>query len=77
MAVGEDTIMTRLVGRYLLVTKVIAILCLVCIYMATGKNILTSINGLVVEFIVAIDEARVRFTVDAKQFLFRIFFFWR
>ena len=30
----------------------------------------TSIIGLVVEFIVAIDEARVRFTDDAQQFLF-------
>ncbi|KUM63987.1 hypothetical protein ACN42_g3107 [Penicillium freii] len=30
----------------------------------------TSIIGLVVEFVVAIDEARVRFTDDAQQFLF-------
>ena len=34
---------------------------------------IVSINGLVVEFIVAIDEARVRFTVDANQLFFRIF----
>lgn len=32
-----------------------------------------SIIGLVVEFIVAIDEARVRFTDDAQQFLFLCF----
>ena len=30
----------------------------------------TSIIGLVVEFIVAIDEARVRFTDDARMFFF-------
>ena len=30
----------------------------------------TSIIGLVVEFVVAIDEARVRFTDDALQFAF-------
>lgn len=35
----------------------------------------TSIIGLVVEFIVAIDEARVRFTDDALAF-FSFFFFW-
>ncbi|KAJ6138325.1 hypothetical protein N7471_004811 [Penicillium samsonianum] len=29
-----------------------------------------SIIGLVVEFVVAIDEARVRFTDDAQQFIF-------
>ncbi|KAJ5507590.1 hypothetical protein N7527_009733 [Penicillium freii] len=33
-------------------------------------NHTTSIIGLVVEFVVAIDEARVRFTDDAQQFLF-------
>ncbi|KOS46611.1 hypothetical protein ACN38_g2389 [Penicillium nordicum] len=32
-----------------------------------------SIIGLVVEFVVAIDEARVRFTDDAQQFLFDLF----
>ena len=31
---------------------------------------MNSIIGLVVEFIVAIDEARVRFTDDAFEFLF-------
>ena len=30
----------------------------------------TSIIGLVVEFVVAIDEARVRFTDDAQHFFF-------
>ncbi|KAJ5814557.1 hypothetical protein N7474_006334 [Penicillium riverlandense] len=34
-----------------------------------------SIIGLVVEFVVAIDEARVRFTDDALFFLFLRFFF--
>ncbi|KAJ5944222.1 hypothetical protein N7516_004390 [Penicillium verrucosum] len=34
----------------------------------------TSIIGLVVEFVVAIDEARVRFTDDAQQFIFYNFF---
>ena len=33
----------------------------------------SSIIGLVVEFVVAIDEARVRFTDDAQEFLFA---FW-
>ena len=33
----------------------------------------TSIIGLVVEFVVAIDEARVRFTDDAQEFLFFVF----
>ncbi|KAJ5410469.1 uncharacterized protein N7487_004828 [Penicillium crustosum] len=37
-------------------------------------NHTTSIIGLVVEFVVAIDEARVRFTDDAQQFLFCNFF---
>ena len=32
----------------------------------------TSIIGLVVEFVVAIDEARVRFTDDAQLFLFAL-----
>ena len=32
-----------------------------------------SIIGLVVEFVVAIDEARVRFTDDAQEFLFCLF----
>ena len=35
----------------------------------------TSIIGLVVEFVVAIDEARVRFTDDAQEFLFDMIFF--
>ena len=35
----------------------------------------TSIIGLVVEFVVAIDEARVRFTDDAQQFLFCFLFY--
>jgi hypothetical protein len=34
----------------------------------------TSIIGLVVEFVVAIDEARVRFTDDAQEFIFDFFF---
>ena len=33
----------------------------------------TSIIGLVVEFVVAIDEARVRFTDDAHSFLLFLF----
>ena len=36
---------------------------------------ITSIVGLVVEFVVAIDEARVRFTDDALSFSFFFFFF--
>ena len=36
---------------------------------------ITSIVGLVVEFVVAIDEARVRFTDDAISFSFSFFFF--
>ena len=39
------------------------------------RNISTSIIGLVVEFVVAIDEARVRFTDDAQEFLFA-FWLW-
>ncbi|KAJ9486203.1 hypothetical protein VN97_g7123 [Penicillium thymicola] len=35
-----------------------------------GLHTSTSIIGLVVEFVVAIDEARVRFTDDAQQFIF-------
>jgi hypothetical protein len=38
-----------------------------------GHTTLTSIIGLVVEFVVAIDEARVRFTDDAQEFLFFVF----
>ena len=39
------------------------------------KNLLiTSIVGLVVEFVVAIDEARVRFTDDALSFILSSFF---
>ena len=40
-----------------------------------GSLISTSIIGLVVEFVVAIDEARVRFTDDALFFFFLFFFF--
>ncbi|KOS47011.1 hypothetical protein ACN38_g2027 [Penicillium nordicum] len=36
----------------------------------------TSIIGLVVEFVVAIDEARVRFTDDAQQFFFVFILHW-
>ena len=38
---------------------------------------ITSIVGLVVEFVVAIDEARVRFTDDAVSFSFFFLFSWR
>ena len=51
----------------------IVILGICCIIV--GPITSTSIIGLVVEFVVAIDEARVRFTDDAQQFLFCIFAF--
>ncbi|OJI97969.1 hypothetical protein ASPVEDRAFT_439904 [Aspergillus versicolor CBS 583.65] len=41
-----------------------------------GRKTTTSIIGLVVEFIVAIDEARVRFTDDALFFRLGFFFVW-
>ena len=44
-------------------------------YLKIERLQITSIVGLVVEFVVAIDEARVRFTDDALFFFFLFSFF--
>ena len=44
------------------------------IYLKIKDLLITSIVGLVVEFVVAIDEARVRFTDDALSFFLSSFF---
>ena len=44
------------------------------IYLKIKDLLITSIVGLVVEFVVAIDEARVRFTDDALSFSLSSFF---